>query len=185
MLQDRIAQRYAKALYELAEEKGKLEAVLADQRGVEVLFRENKDFRRFLASPIITDEKKRTTVEAIFKGKVDDVTENFYEFLTSRGREEIIPQVAQWFIHHFNELHNVQVVKVVTAAELPEAQKEQIKTKLAQQTGARIELSTTVDPSVIGGMSIQVGDRLMDNTVRSTLSRLKQSFRDNPYIREQ
>lgn len=174
MLQERIALRYAKALYEDASAKGKLEEVLADQQGMLDLLDQSRELRSFLQSPILSNSRKQRIIRAIFQGRVAPLTEEFYEFLTSRGREEMIPFIARAYVERYHEAHNVVIVEVVTASPLSEAQAATLKAKLEQQTGKTIKMKQAVRPHVIGGLSVRVGDLQLDNTFSGALLRARQ-----------
>jgi F-type H+-transporting ATPase subunit delta len=177
MLQERVAVRYTRALYEYAQAQGSLEAVLADQQGMLALLDDSRELRVFLASPILSDARKRSIIQQIFHGKLHKDTDQFYDYLTSRGREEMIPYIAREFVNQYNRAHNVRLAVITTATALAPEAVQALRQKLEAQTEGRVEMNLVVDPAVIGGMTVQVDDLRIDNTIAGALGRARQALK--------
>lgn len=173
----RIAGRYAKSLVDLAQEQGKLDTIKGDIDGF-ISATENRDFSLLLKNPIVPQGKKSEVLKAIFGGKVDELTMAFFNIVLRKGREEYLPMIAEEFGNQYRAIKGLTKVQLITATEMSAENLEQIKTKLlgSSATDKEVEISTTVDPSLIGGFVIKIGDKLYDNSVAYQLGKLKKEF---------
>lgn len=178
----RVASRYAKSLIELADEKGVLEEVHADMLLLSSIISANRDFKLLLHNPVIKSNKKLAILNQIFTGKVQPMTLMFFNIVASKGRESVLAFIAAEFEKQYNELKGIQVAKVTTAVPLLPADRDILIKQLTAETGKIIQLEETIDPALIGGILLRVGDRQIDSTVKDKLRRLKNDFKDNPYI---
>lgn len=174
----RISTRYAKSLIDIAVEKNELETVVADIKGfMEIL--ENRDFYLLLKSPIVNTTKKLSIFKAIFDGKINNVTYSFFDIIIRKGREMYLPEICTEFIAQYKSLKNISSVMLTTASPLNESSIREIKQKL--QSGSTIkgevELTTKVNPELIGGFVVEIGDRLYDASVAHQLEKLKKEFK--------
>lgn len=178
----RVASRYAKSLLDLAQEQGILERVQQDMALFTKTVKENRDFALFLGNPIINHDKKLSVLKSIFTGKVTDLTLKFFLLLTQKNREAVLASVATEFEKQYNELKGIAIAHVTTAVPLTPVLRAQINQKVAQQTGKTIQLQENVDPSLIGGLILRIGDIQLDDSIRTNLRNLKSKFKENPYI---
>ncbi|WP_266203431.1 ATP synthase F1 subunit delta [Pontibacter kalidii] len=178
----RVASRYAKSLIELAAEKNVLEQVHADMQLFSQVVSQNRDFRLLLQNPIVKSDKKLAILNGVFKGKVNEMTLAFFILIARKNREAILDAVATAFQEQYRVLQGIQSAEVVSAVPLTPALRDELGQKLVAQTGKRIELVERVDPSLIGGFVLRVGDKQIDNSVKNSLRKLKNQFKDNPYI---
>jgi F-type H+-transporting ATPase subunit delta len=176
----RIASRYAKSLVDLAEEQGKLDRVLEDVQGF-IKASEDRGLALLLKSPIIQGPKKISIIEAIFKDKMDKLTLSFLRLIVVKGRESYLRDIALAFVEQYRVIKKISAVRVTSAVILSNDQLEAIKSKLASSTpfkGTKVELETKVDPSIVGGLIIEIGDRQYDASVIHHLEALKNSFQN-------
>jgi F-type H+-transporting ATPase subunit delta len=178
----RVASRYAKSLLDLALEKGILEPVQQDMALFTKTVKENRDFALFLGNPIINHDKKLAVLKSLFTGKVTDLTLKFFLLLTQKNREAILASVATEFEKQYNTLKGIQIAHVTTAVPLTPVLRAQLNQKVAQQTGKTIQLQENVDPDLIGGLILRIGDIQVDDSIRTNLRNLKSKFKENPYI---
>lgn len=178
----RVASRYAKSLIELADEKGVLEQVHNDMLLFSKVVSQNRDFELLLTNPVITPDKKLAVLTGIFGGKVQQMTQMFFNIVTSKNRESVLTFIASEFEKQYNELKGIQVVTVRSAVPLAPAQRDALIKQLTAETGKIIQLKESVDPSLIGGFVLRVGDKQIDNSVKNSLRKLKKDFKDNSYI---
>jgi len=178
----RVASRYAKSLIELAEEKGVLEEVNADMQLLYDVISGNRDFELMLLNPVIKSDKKLNILNQIFTGKVQPMTLMFFNIVTQKSRESVLLYMAEEFKKQYNELKGIQVVKITSATALDASEREVLVKQLATETGKTIQLQETIDPALIGGFVLRVGDKQIDSTVKNKLRKLKNDFKDNPYI---
>ncbi|MCC9168445.1 ATP synthase F1 subunit delta [Pontibacter harenae] len=178
----RVASRYAKSLLELAQEKGVLEQVQEDMKLFSDVAKQNRDFHLLLHNPIVKSDKKLAVINAIFKGKVQQMTLLFFQLVANKNREALLESVATEFKTQYNLIKGIQKAKVTSAAPLSSELRNEIGRRLVAETGKTIELEEHVDPSLIGGFVLRIGDRQIDSSVKNSLRKLKNNFNDNSYI---
>lgn len=181
----RIASRYAKSLIDLAQEQGKLDRIVEDIKYFQAVCKENGEFFRLLKSPIINGTKKASIFTAIFGERFDEMTKNFLDITVRKGRESNLPEIANEFMEQYRQLNKTTIVKLTTAVKLSEAAVEGIRAKLAgsSATAANIEITTAVNPDLIGGFVIEFEDKLFDSSVAHKLEQLRKEFAKNEGIR--
>lgn len=172
-----IASRYAKSLLDLSVEQNKLSTIYNDIEGLKEATA-NRDLYLMLKSPIINASKKNSILKAIFEGKVDELTMAFIDIITRKGRENILPEIATEFVNQYKMINQISEVKVISATALEESVLAGIKQELAasSHTDKEIDLIVEVDPSLIGGFVLQIGDKLYDASVAHQLSKLRKDF---------
>ncbi len=178
----RIATPYAKSLLDLARDQGQIDAVTADVRHLAASSK-NEDLRNLMASPIVTGDKKLKVFDQLFGG-YNKITTAFIKIVTDKGREEALPEIAEAFMALFREERNISIVKITSAAPMTDEAIDRIKTKLVMGglSNNDIELERVVDPSLIGGFVVEVGDRLYDASAKSQLATLRKEFTGNLYV---
>ena len=180
MSTSRIANRYAKALMELAVEEGSLERVLSDMKLIGTLAKEDR-FKAFISSPIIDKKRKKSALSAIFEGKVSPLTMRFLTWVTERGREELLSDIVLAFESLYKEDKNITTIYITTAVELDQASIDKIVSKLKQssQEEQQFEIITTVDPSILGGFVLKYGDNLYDASLENALNEMRKALMDS------
>ncbi len=178
----RIATPYAKSLLDLARDQGEIDAVTADVRHLAESSK-NEDLRNLMASPVISGDKKLKVFDRLFGG-YHHITRSFIKIVTDKGREEALPEIADAYMALFREERDISIVRITSAAPMTDAAIERIKAKLTIQglASTHIELERVVDPSLIGGFVVEVGDRLYDASAKSQLATLRKEFTGNLYV---
>jgi F-type H+-transporting ATPase subunit delta len=182
MVEVRVAKRYAQALLDLANEKNKLDEVYKDVNYFLAVSKSSHDFLALLKSPVIGSWKKLPIVNAIFKGKISDLTLSFIEFVVRKDREEVVLVVAEEFEAMYLEYKNMAKAKVISAVPLDAAAIADVKAKLEAKTGKSIIIETAIDKEILGGIVVKIGDKIIDKSVMSMLTRLKLEFNRGSYI---
>ncbi|RAU84411.1 ATP synthase F1 subunit delta [Pontibacter arcticus] len=182
MSEIRVASRYAKSLIELASEKGIVEQVHQDMLAFSNIVSQNRDFKLLLNNPVVKSDKKLAVINAIFAGKVQDLTLAFFKIVANKGREASLEFIGQEFENQYNEMKGIVKAKVTSAFPLTTALRDELGQKLAAQTGKIIRFEERVDPSLIGGFVLRVGDQQIDSSVRTNLRKLRNNFQENSYI---
>ncbi len=178
-----VAYRYARSLMELARDKGKLDAMQADMKLVESTCAENRELVVLLKSPVVKADAKQRILQAIFGEKVGDITRQYLTILVRKGREELLPDVATAFGELFKADQNIVTAEVHSAVPLDAGARAQVLALAEKQhPGKMIDLQEKVDTSLIGGVSIRIGDEQYDGTVKRRLADLRLEFSKNPYI---
>jgi F-type H+-transporting ATPase subunit delta len=169
-----VGSRYAQALFDLALETKALDAVEADLKALKAARDESVELRRLLESPAYTAEDKGKALTAIGKkAKFNKTTQNFLGLLAANRRASALPAVITSFQRLSAAHRGVVAAEVVTAVKLTAAQAKGVKAALAQALGQEPEITTRVDPSILGGLKVKVGSRLFDASLRSKLDSLK------------
>ena len=185
MAEQRVASRYVKSLLGLAVEQNALEAVSNDMKMFDELCEKNREFLVMLRSPIIKHERKRDILEKIFKGKVHNLTWAILDIITRKNREPLLPAIANDFHRAYNEYNGIGFATVTTAVAIDPAIRKEIEAtarKLSRRD--KTELVEKVDPSLIGGFILNVGDQRIDTSISGKLKALRLKFSYNPYKRE-
>ena len=172
-----VAARYAKSLLDLAQEKGLTETIHKDMQ----FFRNTVDSSRplllMMKNPIVRAEKKNAIVKAVFEGRVDAMTMAFFQIIARKNREPILDAIADEFINQYNRLNGIERATVVTTVPLTAALREKFKTMVMQTTGGKtVELKEEIDPKIVGGYILRLGDRQVDESLRSQLNDLRLQF---------
>lgn len=185
MADSRAASRYVKSLLGLAVEKNVLEEVHKDMLLFSRVVDENRELKLALSNPIIRHEKKREILEEIFKGKVNDLTLAIFDIITRKHREPILYTIAKQFHQSYNDYKGIGVASVTSAVPLDSALRSELLTIVKKINERKeVELIEKVDPTLIGGFILNVGDRQIDASIKSRLKALKLHLSHNPYIKE-
>ncbi len=178
-----VAYRYARSVMELALEKGQLDAVHGDMQLVANTCAGSRELRSLLRSPVVKPDAKGRILEKVFGGKVGPMTAAFIGILVRKGRELLLPHVAGAFTELYKQHKGIVTVQVVSAAALDDKARAQVRAMAeARHPGRSIDMQEQVDPALIGGLSIRIGDEQVDGTVSRRLADLRREFSKNPYI---
>lgn len=176
----RISARYAKSLLDLAIEQNKLDRVLEDVQALKKAAGQ-RDLLLLLKSPIVNPSKKATILKEIFSGKFDELSMAFLNIVVNKGREAVLPEIAEEFIQQYRGLKNISTIKLTTATPWNDAQVEGIRKKILGADGSKkaVEIVSSVNPELIGGFVIEFGDQLYDASVAHKLEKLRKEFSKN------
>ncbi len=167
------ARRYAQAAFELGREKGNLQSWQDDIELMAAVF-EDRQVRAYFGDPKRRAVEKKDSARRMFEGRVQPETLNLLLLLTERGRAVLLPDVKQRFDMFVREELGLVVAQVTTAIPVDDAERDRIALELGRLTGKRVQVETTVDPQIIGGLIARVGDKLIDGSVRTSLLQLRQ-----------
>lgn len=185
MADSRAASRYVKSLLSLAVEQQALDAVHNDMQLFSRVCEENRAFTLMLRNPVIKHDQKREVLERLFKGKVHALTLAIFDIITRKNREPLLPAIAREFHAAYNTYKGIEHATVTTAVKLDarlRGELEQIVKTISSKK--EVELVEKVDPEMIGGFVLNVGDRQIDASIKNKLKALKVTFSQNPYIKE-
>ena len=169
----RIANRYAKALLDLSIEENSLDKVNADMLQLSEICKESKDFGNLLNSPIVDSSKKLEIFKLIFGTKMEKMSVDFMNLIIQNSREALLPNIANSFIDLYKVNKNILDVTVISAAKLNEATKTVIADKIKKSFNGTVVLIEKIDPTLIGGFIVRIGDKQIDASIASQLSNLK------------
>lgn len=171
-----VARRYAQALYEQAEEAGLGEQVAEDMRVVQDSLDASRELRQLFLSPIIPRQRKQAAVRKLFTGKVDEQVVRLIELMISKGREAMLPAVVAAYGRLRDERLGRVDARVRTAMQLGPEQTQELKEALAGVTGRDVVLHIEVDPDLISGLVVRVGDKVYDGSAQHHLENLREQF---------
>jgi F-type H+-transporting ATPase subunit delta len=177
----RVAIRYAKSLFSLAIERDVLEEVKEDMLILNSVCEENRDLTSMLKSPIVKSDSKITILKKIFENKLSSLSMNFIELITEKKRETILDSISEGFISLYNMEKNIVKATVTTTATITENLRACVLSKLKEVLGdVDIQVEERINPSLIGGFILQVGDREYNLSAANKLRQLKREFVSNP-----
>ena len=171
---EEIAEVYSRALFEVARDGGSLDRVHDELGEFADALGENRDLQVFLFSPYFSSEEKKEGVRRIVTD-ADERLLNFLELLAERHRMPALFRIRRSFDSLWAEENRLLPVTVTSAVELDAALVQDLGRKIEEQTGRRVELSSAVDPDVLGGLVLQVGNMVLDASVRGRLDKLRKN----------
>jgi len=173
-----LAKRYAKALFTIGKEDGKYEAYNDALQAVAELFASTPEVEDALVNPLYpVDIREKVMAGVIQSIDAEKVLGNFLTLLVQKKRAEIIPEIAEQFQIMVDDDNNISHGTVVSAVELDAELQEKVQATLEKLTGKKVELTASVDPSIIGGIIAKVGDLVLDGSIRTQLASLKDSIK--------
>lgn len=185
MADSRATSRYVKSLLDLAIERKVVEEVHRDMRLFSETVSKSRALELLLQNPVIKHDKKLDVLKGVFAGKVHPLTMSFFEIITRKNRESILVSVAREFHNAYNEYKGIGKAIVTTATPMDAKMRTEFEQLVRRYSDKKqIELIEVVDPELIGGFILNVGDRQVDASIKSKLKTLQVNFTHNPYIKE-
>ncbi len=173
MVDIRVARRYARALFEVALKQNRLQPTADDLAGLRTLLEESAELRAFFYSPLIPRDRKTQRLREALQAQVQPHTLRLLELLVEKRREKFFEAVCEEF-QKLQEAHQgIARATIESAAPLTEAEQDALVQKLQQSTGKQIIPTFEVNPQLIGGVRVQIGDYQIDGTLRGALDRLR------------
>lgn len=168
-----LARRYAQALFAVAARRQLVETVESDLQATARLLREDRRLRAFLDSPRVLEEHRVAMLEKVLGERVEPLVLHFLRLLLDKQRFDQFAEVVVAFNRLADAHHGIVRARVTTAVELRAELRQRLQERLAATTGKQIILDCRVDPRLIGGISVVMGDRLLDGSVSRALARLR------------
>lgn len=167
-----VGRVYAEALLAIAKEKGTIDEVVRDLGTARRLFAENPNFATLFESPTLSRENAVTMVRGCFRGVVSETVIDLLLLLGRKRRQHALPAIAEAFQAMVDAERHERRVVLTVAAPIDDALRDRITALLSKKTGDKILLETLVDPSLLGGALVRVGDTMIDGTLKTGLTRL-------------
>ncbi len=168
-----VSKTYGEALFNVAIEENTLDMILDEVKLLMDAFEDVENLIKILNHPKIDKEEKLAVVENIFKGRLSDTLVGFLTIVVTKDRHNDLVDIFEYFINKVREHKNIGVAKVSSAVELSALQKAQIEKRLLDLTKhVKIEMNYKVDSSLIGGLVIRIGDRVVDSSIKTRLEQL-------------
>lgn len=168
-----VTKRYATALFDIAKEQGAMKSFEEQVAVMKQVLSQEADFFTILAHPSVLQANKIQMVEEIFKGKVSEELVGLLVLIIKKGRQDMILEIFDEFLTMAKAHRGVIGALVTSATVLNDEQLAQIKANLEKNTNKTVELEAVVDRSLIGGMIIKVGDKVVDGSIRGKMNGLK------------
>lgn len=169
---EEIARTYARSLFEAAESRGKVDQIKSELDQFADAVNNSRDLSLFLFSPYFSNAEKNDGLKKVVVDASPEF-ENFLELLIEKNRMPLLPRIQSNYESYWADFNKLLPVTVTSAVELPQETIDKIKQSVEAQTGRKVELDGRVDDSVVGGIVLQVGNRVLDASIRGNLERLK------------
>ena len=169
---EEIAEVYARSLFEVAKEQDKLDTVHDELGEVADAVNESRDLQVFFFSPYFSSDEKVEGIGKVVDG-ADEAVENFLALLVEKHRMPALFRIRQRFEALWQEENKVLPVQITSAVELDESTVSNIGDQIGEKTGRKVELTSTVDPDILGGLVLQVGNNVLDASIRNRLENLR------------
>lgn len=180
----KVASRYAKSLLRIAIEESSLEELHNDMVLVNNVCRNNNDLVLMLKSPIVRTDKKKIVLSEIFGKNISAMSNAFISIILTKKREGLLSDIAAAFIEIYKSHKNITTASITSAIELSKEQKSKIIDILLTKNRDNVELKEIVNPDIIGGIIVRIGDKQVDESIRRKLTNLEMEFDENPYVKE-
>ncbi|MCI6092938.1 F0F1 ATP synthase subunit delta [bacterium] len=173
-----VSKVYGDALFEAAREAGRMDDMYEEVLELQKLLQANEELQKMMENPKVIREDKENVIETVFRGRISDEIVELMKLMIAKGRYSNIESVFDYFIGLVKEEKKIGIAYVTTAVELTDGQKDEIVRRLLETTRYEsFEMNYAVDASLIGGMVIRIGDRVVDSSIKTKLYELSKSLR--------
>jgi ATP synthase F1 delta subunit len=169
---EEIAQVYARSLFEVAQERGTLDLVREQLGQFADAVADDRELQVFFFSPYFSSQEKKDGMHRAIEG-ADESVMNFLELLVENHRMPLIFRIRRDYDRLWEKANHLLPVEVTSAVELDRSVTDRIGEEIGRQTGERVQLTTTVDPDIIGGIVLRVGNSILDASIRNRLENLR------------
>ena len=177
MIKYKVANRYSKALFDVALEEKKLEKIVNDIGAFTELFTTTKEFKIVMETSAVSRDEKKEIVEDIAKKlNFDNITINFLKLLIDKNKIKFISTINEVLLKRYRDYIGLADYEVISAVELDASIINEIKEKLEKKTGKKIELSTKVEPEILGGLIVKTEGLIYDGSLKSHLLKIKEKI---------
>ena len=173
-----VAKRYAEALFEVAEEMGKLDGFKEEINGVSKVFEDEERLMTIFQHPKLSKKEKKDIVNSIFKGRVSQEILNFLYIIIDKGRERFISDISKSYTSLSNEKQGIVEAKAITAVPLGEEEKKNLEERLSKKLDKKIILTNMIDESILGGVLVRIEDKVIDSSIKGRLEEIEKNLKD-------
>ena len=170
------ARMYGGSLYDLAAEESLEDRILEDLDGAAAIFKDDPEYLHLLSIPSIPKKERCALLDEALRGQVHLYVLNFLKILCEHGTLRELPGCARAYRIRYNAAHGILEATAITAIAMTAAQTEQLRQKLETITGKKIDLATKIDPSVLGGIRLDIEGTELDGTVQNRLATLRRNI---------
>ena len=172
----KAAKRYARAFFQLASEQQELDAARNDLLSLRRLCSDSDDFHSFIKNPVLPEEQRTSILHALLDGKAHPTTLRFLRFLASKNRLAELEPICDTFEQFYCEQNNLLKVVITSASVLTPEQTDSIRQRLETRFGKTVETEAELDPTLLGGFKVKVGDTIHDYSIQAQLQRFREQL---------
>lgn len=174
-----VAARYAEAIYELANEKNKIDEIEKDMNTINQMIKESEELKRLMKSPIFSmEEKQKTFKEIMEKTKINELCTRFIHVVIANKRSGVIGEIIDAFNSKLADIRGETNANITTAHKLSEEQMTKLKETLKSIIGKDVAVNANVDESLQGGMIVKIGSKQIDTSIKTKLQSLKLKLKE-------
>ena len=171
-----VSERYAQALLELVSDNLSKEDILKELLDITESVIGSGDLNKVMTSPVISNDEKKNVISKLFENTTNKVILNFLKLLVDKNRFSMLESITKEYKNEINRLNNLLSINVTSAIDLTEDEKSAIKDKLSNILNKNIELEWATNPDIIAGLVFEVGDNIIDNSLRHKLQDLSRNI---------
>lgn len=173
MKQEILARRYAKALFQLAQARKMLDKVRGELHSFAAALEENQEFGDFFRSPENSRAAKRAAVEKVFHARYSNIFFNFLLLVVQKGRHNAINEIVRAFDDLYDRFARRTRALAITAVPMDSKLADDLKARLSKSLNKQVDLENQVDPSILGGIVLNIDGKVLDGSVKQQLERLR------------
>lgn len=176
MIESRLAGKYGTALFRTAKRINQVERISHDLVVISELVRKNPALKSFLESPQILEREKKELISTTFKDRISEALFSFLMLVVSKHRIQYLLPMTEEFVRLVKEDQGIVQARLITARSIDQILVEEIRQELGRTTGKKVEMQMEIDPHLIGGIVIILGDKIIDRSIRYQLNQLKEQM---------
>jgi len=176
MIESRVARRYATALFRTAKRIDQVDRILGDLKAIADLLRKDLNLKNFLEAPQILDQYKRELITTAFKRLISEALFSFLVLVLDKHRIEYLLAMDKEYERLVKEDQGILLTYVITARALDTVFRNRLKQELEKETGKKVEMILKIDPKIIGGIIVILGNKIIDRSIRHQLDELKEEM---------
>lgn len=177
MLNKSVARRYAEAFFSIAREAGKVDEYQQEMELVVRTVDESELLKEYFAHLLIPAKEKKEVLNKLFAGQISQNTLNFVSMIIDKKREAYLDLITEQYTDMADEQRNILKAEMYSAHEIPDNDVQDLAKRLSASTGKTVQLKPLVDPSLLGGIKVRIGDQIIDATVAKKLAMLKNQMK--------
>ena len=174
---EKAANQYAEAVFEIASNSPELVEKIAEElTAINQVIKDAPDLQLIFGHPSIANEKKKVFLSSLFENKVSDLTFRLLALLTDKRRLKLLPQIEQQYRTRMNAAKQIVTAKLIGSHPLSESDVANVKARLTEHLGKRLELEMSVDKTLIGGYILRLGDQVIDGSLKGKLRAIEKAL---------
>ncbi len=176
----RVASRYARSVFELANELKIVDEIYNDMVLVDEVCANNRKLVTLLNNPVIRYDYKLRVLNRVFDGHINELTSKFFGLICRKNRAQVLSEASRIFMDLYHESKGIVQANISSAVELSDKIRKEFEDKISQATGKKVDLDTKVDASLLGGFVLQIGDKQLDDSLKGKLNNLRRELKSRP-----